>query len=187
MWFQPYHNEHWMETKPNAIWSRCPSGSLAWFKDTKQKHGIKSKIISYPLYVYVRCRWGHINGVNLRLLRGSSLGSWPTPSPPYSLSGTPQRHAHQRHHCQHATPNSSHPNNDSNNLFPMGLLRFLCSYFFSKIFSYSVCIAVSVLSVSVCTLFPICFTQPQIQTQKNCINRQKAGDKQWETEDGLWS
>lgn len=141
--------------------------------------------MSYPLYVYVRCRWGHINGVNLRLLRGSSLGSWPTPSPPYSLSGTPQRHAHQRHHCQHATPNSSHPNNDSNNLFPMGLLRFLCSYFFSKIFSYSVCIAVSVLSVSVCTLFPICFTQPQIQTQKNCINRQKAGDKQWETEDGL--
>ncbi len=91
--------------------------------------------VSYPLYVYVLCGWGHVYRVDLWLLRRSSLGSRSTPSPPYSVSGIPQTHTHQHHHCQHVTAYSSHPSTDSNtpknqSSSPIRLLRFLCSFFF---------------------------------------------------------
>lgn len=73
---------------------------------------------SYPLHVYVLCQWSHIGGLNLWLLRRSSLGSGPTPSPPYSLSRIPHRHTHQHHHSQHAMPNSCHHGFDSCSFLP---------------------------------------------------------------------
>lgn len=116
---------------------------------------------SYLLHVYVLHRLDCINGVNFWLLRRSSLGSRTTLSPPYSLSGIQQRHTHQHHRCQDTAPYSRHPNKDSNNLSPVGFLRFLCSYFSLKSFLHLFCNCVC----PVCLLFPICLTQSQRQTE----------------------
>lgn len=112
--------------------------------------------------------------MNLCLLRRLFLGSRSTLSPPHSLSGTPQTHTHQHHHCQHATPYSSHPSTDNNTL-----KNFFLSFRIAQV------------PVFLLFFFLVGFLSPlslsHTQTQKECINRQGAGDKQCEREDGLLS
>lgn len=75
--------------------------------------------VSYLLDVYVRCRWGHVEGLDFWLLGWSSLGSGPADGPPYGRSGTQKRHQ-QNHYGQYTAPCCSHPLNIER-LVQMGL------------------------------------------------------------------
>lgn len=122
-------------------------------------------LVSYPLYVYVLCRWGHISEVNLWLLGTSSLGSWPAPGRPYSLGGSPQRKQHQN--CQHTTPHSSHPFDDDG-LVQTGL-KCCCSNFFPTSFPLPLLLSVCNSTVP-CLLYTIPHTDSEELHKKTKIH-----------------
>ena len=148
--------------------------------------------VPYLLYVYIRCGWGLLNRVDLWLLARSSLGSWSTSSPPYSLSGPPQTHTHQHHHCQHATPYSSHPSTNNSTL-KISLLVFpsvLTCPFLTLTLLPRFVLKFSVPSHCLLSDIPCLLhsnSNSQTQTQNKCINSKIVGDKHVTTEDDLVS
>lgn len=125
-----------------------------------QSQTLAMSLVSYPLYVYVLYRWGHISEVNLWLLGTPSLGSWPAPGRPHSLGGSPQRQQHQD--CQHTTPYSSH-----DGLVQTGL-KCCCSNFLLTSFPLPL-----LLSVCNSTVPYVLYTISHTDSQ-NCIKRQKS-------------
>lgn len=96
-----FNQEEWKWCKPFLSWSP----------------------LSYPLQVHVLGQRRGVSGLNLRLLRRSSLGSGPTLSPTYSLSGIQHGGAYQKRCNEHGTPNFSH--GDSGRFYPSFVSRYL--------------------------------------------------------------